>query len=98
MEDIAVNLRRHSEIEDAVAFTARNQQETIIGAAVIKQDDSKLNQEQVRDHLAQWMPNYAIPQKIMFVVAFPETATGKINIRTLRNWIENNVHGTAKTH
>ncbi len=38
----------------------------------------------LRNYLAQWLPNYAVPTHILVIDAFPLTASGKIDRRQLR--------------
>lgn len=50
----------------------------IVGAFVIKEDDSDLTEEDVRDYARERIARYKVPKHVFFVDEFPLTASGKI--------------------
>ncbi len=50
----------------------------IIGAFIIKEDETHLTPEDVRDYAANKIARYKVPKHVFFVNEFPLTASGKI--------------------
>ena len=50
----------------------------IIGAFIIKEDETHLTPEDVRDYAVNKIARYKVPKHVFFVTEFPLTASGKI--------------------
>lgn len=50
----------------------------IIGAFIIKEEDSQLTEEDIQDYAITKIARYKVPKHIFFVEKFPLTASGKI--------------------
>ena len=57
----------------------------IIGAFIIKEEDSQLTSEDIRDYASNRIARYKVPKHIFFVQEFPLTASGKIMKFKLRD-------------
>ena len=56
----------------------------IVGAFIIKEDDTDLLEEDVRDYAIQRIARYKVPKHVFFVDEFPLTASGKVQKFKLR--------------
>ena len=69
----------HSSVSEAVAFTKRNEDETLqINAAVILNNNNGVTGKDLSLFLKEKLPVYAIPTSIEIVKDFPRTASGKV--------------------
>jgi acyl-CoA synthetase (AMP-forming)/AMP-acid ligase II len=85
LDEIEVALLSHELVEEAAAFTIEDDQGTnLIEAAVIAKRGSELTPSKLSDHLADRLPQYAIPETIIITDDFPRTSTGKISRRELQ--------------
>ena len=57
----------------------------IIGAFIIKEEESQLTSEDIRDYASNRIARYKVPKHIFFVQEFPLTASGKIMKFKLRD-------------
>ena len=52
---------------------------------VVKSEGSEVNETQIRDHLAQRVAKWWLPDAVVFVDQLPHTATGKLSKKDLRD-------------
>lgn len=57
----------------------------IVGAFIIKEDDTDITEEDVRDYSLTKIARYKVPKRVFFVDEFPLTASGKIQKFKLRD-------------
>jgi fatty-acyl-CoA synthase len=57
----------------------------IVGAFIIKDENSDINEEDVRDYSLTKIARYKVPKRVFFVDEFPLTASGKIQKFKLRD-------------
>ena len=56
----------------------------IVGAFLIREEESDITEEDVRDYSLTKIARYKVPKKVFFVDEFPLTASGKIQKFKLR--------------
>ena len=69
----------HPDIIQAVAFSVPHP--TLgeeVGAAVVLRQDAMLTQKQIRDHVADKLTEFKVPNHVVFVDEIPKGATGKL--------------------
>ncbi len=72
-------LLRHPDIVEAIAFaTPHDRLGEDIAAAIVRLENSRLGENEVRDYLADKVAAFKIPGTILFVDEIPKGATGKI--------------------
>ncbi|MBW8639548.1 acyl--CoA ligase [Hoeflea sp. WL0058] len=72
-------LLRHPDIVEAIAFAAPHAQlGEDIAAAIVRLENSRLGEDEVRAYLADEVAAFKIPRTILFVDEIPKGATGKI--------------------
>ncbi|MGV8143424.1 MAG: AMP-binding protein [Methanothermobacter sp.] len=57
----------------------------IVGAFIIREDESDITEEDVRDYSSTKIARYKVPKKVFFIDEFPLTASGKIQKFKLRD-------------
>ena len=57
----------------------------IVGAFIIREDESGITEEDVRDYSSTKIARYKVPKKVFFIDEFPLTASGKIQKFKLRD-------------
>jgi len=81
----------HAEVSEAAIFSIKKEDDTVaIGAAVIVNEVSDIDEKQLIDFLKQQLPFYAIPEQISILNEFPRTGSGKINRSAIKAEIINN--------
>ncbi|MEM6469274.1 MAG: amino acid adenylation domain-containing protein [Planctomycetota bacterium] len=87
LDEIERALETHPEVVEAAVFMPRDLEdpaEQQIYAAVIVHEDASLHLGEVlRQHVAERLPSYAVPEMIRIQTTFPRTTTGKIDRRSL---------------
>ncbi|MGK7943628.1 MAG: amino acid adenylation domain-containing protein [Microcystaceae cyanobacterium] len=77
-------LQRHPQVTNAVAKVLGDQpQATYIAAYIIAKDGEDLSWQELQEYLADFLPEYMIPSRFIFVNQFPLGATGKVNRKAL---------------
>ncbi|MBO6070474.1 MAG: amino acid adenylation domain-containing protein, partial [Succinivibrionaceae bacterium] len=69
-------------VKRALALTAENAGRIRLAAAV-ETDDSSLSQDFIRQQLFKCVPEYMVPENIIFYASFPVSANGKIDRKTV---------------
>ena len=77
--DVEEVLFKHPKIADATVVGAPHQKmgETVRAIIVLKEGEEMTEQE-VKDHVAQYLADYKVPRIIEFVKSLKKTATGKV--------------------
>ncbi len=91
--DIESNLRGLKDVQDAVVMPAmRNGQAEYLVAFTILNGPPPASEfgmaQQLRRQLAEHLPEYMVPRKIVFLAEFPATANGKVDRNQLARVIE----------
>ncbi len=81
LEEIENVILEYKGINQSAVSTFQNKEETII-AAYIKIDEN-VEEESIKGFLRLRLPHYMIPQHIITLKEFPQTANGKINYKEL---------------
>ena len=90
LDEIEAALLGHDAVMEAAAFGVSNESEgLLIEATVILKDGVILQETELLNYISLYLPPYAIPQKINFVLSLPYTSTGKIDRTKLRQTAEN---------
>jgi len=80
-KEISDQILRHASVQDAVAFGIPDKD---VGKAIYAEVQIKPGQEltegELRRFLSDKLPPYMIPARILFVVSFPRTPSGKIRL------------------
>ncbi|MGI9284762.1 MAG: AMP-binding enzyme, partial [Pseudomonadales bacterium] len=81
LEDIESALVSHEDVEEAVAFvTKENDDDAARIAAVVTLREEKLGTlKELSGHAARILPRYAIPSIIKRMASLPRTSSGKVN-------------------
>ncbi len=88
LDEIENQLLKHPEIKEAVIVTREDLDNSKYLCAYII-SKQKLQVLDIREYLAQNLPEYMIPSYFIQIDAFPLTATGKINHRALPKPVDN---------
>jgi D-alanine--poly(phosphoribitol) ligase subunit 1 len=91
--DIEANLRQLTAIHDAVVLPAPNEArpEYLVAFLVLSDPSTKTDFEtaqELRSQLADRLPDYMVPRRLVFMEAFPTTPNGKIDRRELAQTIK----------
>lgn len=80
LDEVESALLKHAAVHEAAVFPVDNQNEgRSIESAVILNAGIFVNEEELKNHMAEHLPWYAIPRKIIISQSFPRTSSGKIN-------------------
>ena len=85
LEDIERNLMKLSGVERA-AVVPRERRGKITSLNACVSGREKLDTEQMRRDLKEFLPDYMIPKKITQVEAIPVTSNGKTDRKALKEW------------
>lgn len=86
LDEITTFLLQHPNVEEAAVYPVLNEEEqTLIEAAVILHSHEDIKEQDLIQHLKNQLPSYALPHKINIKQQFPRTATGKIDLKLLKN-------------
>jgi amino acid adenylation domain-containing protein len=77
--EVETALRSHSQIREAVTVTQAGSNGDLRLLAYCTLDGAPLGEEQLRSHLAEWLPEYMMPGAIVVVDELPRTPSGKID-------------------
>ncbi len=83
--EIEAVLAKHPSVAQCVVFTHQdnNQGEKKIVAYIVPQDEKKLDINDLREFVAQKLPDYMVPSYFVALDKIPLTPTGKVNRRAL---------------
>lgn len=73
----------HPQVRDVVVTIKQDQQEPMLAAYIIAQDQDRPTTTSLQNHLRQTLPQYMIPSAFVFLEAFPQTPNRKIDRRAL---------------
>jgi len=84
LEEIEVQLRRHSAIKDAAVVLQHfdKTDQRLVAYIVYHQDEEPTNTE-LRKHLRQYLPDYMLPQQFTPIAQLPLLPSGKVNRKVL---------------
>ena len=90
LDEIEAVILGHEAVMEAAAFGVSNASEgLLIEATVILKEGETLEEADLFNYLGLYLPLYAMPRKINFVLSLPYTTTGKIDRTKLRETAEN---------
>ena len=90
LDEIEAVILGHEAVMEAAAFGVSNASEgLLIEATVILKEGETLEEADLFNYLGLYLPLYALPRKINFVLSLPYTTTGKIDRTKLRETAEN---------
>lgn len=81
LAEIETQLKSLPAIQDAVVAVKKVNDEKYIAAYIIEKE--RIEVEMIQDQLREFLPDYAIPTKIMKLEQFPLTGNGKLDFRAL---------------
>ncbi|NND34335.1 MAG: amino acid adenylation domain-containing protein [Saprospiraceae bacterium] len=85
LDEISRLLKNNQKIEGAAVYlTADDQGEKIIAATIITKDNILLDESEILQYLAKYLPRYAIPTLILFKRSIPRNSNGKIDYQKLQ--------------
>jgi amino acid adenylation domain-containing protein len=77
--EVETALRAHPQVREAVTVTQASSSGDLRLLAYCTLDGAPLGEDQLRAHLAEWLPEYMIPGAIVVVEELPRTPSGKID-------------------
>ncbi|AZZ36353.1 hypothetical protein CIK05_05960 [Bdellovibrio sp. qaytius] len=77
--EIESHLRKMQILKDVHVFTISDGEYQMIAAALVLDSGKAITPEKLRNDLAQFLPNYMIPQEFVFVDEIPRTTSQKID-------------------
>jgi len=84
LEEISACMGQLPGVADAVAvMTEAQDRQKQIDAYLVAQADTVLDVGRIRSHLAERLPNYMIPSRLMVIDRIPLTANGKLDRKAL---------------
>ncbi len=85
LDEIETALLRHAAIQSVGVFPVKDEEYgQLIGAAIVLKDQHKLEEKEIRNHLSNFLPWYAIPGQLFFLDEIPRTSAGKVNHKLLQ--------------
>jgi amino acid adenylation domain-containing protein len=84
LDEVEVALLSHEAVETAAVFAIRGPDgSSSVEAAVTLRTQGALDADSLRAHLAEILPRYAVPDRVLILDAMPRTSTGKIDRQAL---------------
>ncbi len=77
--EVETALRSHAQVREAVTVTQASSSGELRLVAYCTLDGAPLGEEQLRAHLAEWLPEFMLPGAIVVVAELPRTPSGKID-------------------
>lgn len=88
--EVENTLRQHPQIKDACVVGIPNAEwGQIVSAMILPHANAQPDIDEIQQFLRQHLAGYKIPRKIRFVTALPQTASGKIERRTVQQQMQN---------
>lgn len=88
LDEVEAILITHEAVEEAAVFSFKNEEYgLLVGAAITLKEDQNTDEQSLRHHIGQSLPQYAVPQNINITQALPRTAAGKINRKALKQQV-----------
>ena len=89
--EIESALNRHERIKSAVVMLGTDNKKQLYGFVVLGDNaDSRVTEDELKDFLALYIPDYMIPSSISILSAFPLTMNGKVDRKKILNkYMEN---------
>ncbi len=85
LEEVERTIQQHPQIEDAVVICREdNQGESYLASYLVRKNDSVLEIQQLRQDLAQKLPQYMVPTGFVFLDSFPLTTNAKVDKKALK--------------
>jgi len=95
-EEIMEVIKSHPKVRDAAVMGVPDKELGEVLAAVIELDEGEeLSEHDVVKYCSQSFPAHKIPKHVMFVVSLPREATGKMEKRVLREFVESRLGSEA---
>ena len=89
-------IKSHPKVRDAAVMGVPDKELGEVLAAVIELDEGEeLSEHDVVKYCSQSFPAHKIPKHVMFVVSLPREATGKMEKRVLREFVESRLGSEA---
>jgi amino acid adenylation domain-containing protein len=86
LDEIELALLAHDQVEEAAAYLVPDPDgQNQVEAAVVAKNGADVIPPELSGYLAQRLPPYAVPARIVTIDKFPRTSTGKIDRRTLQD-------------
>jgi len=85
LDDIERTLTNHPDVQEAGVYWILNDGQKEIHATIICTDDSKADEDVLKNYLNSCLSIYAIPNSIKLVDALPRTQSGKIDRKNLKD-------------
>ncbi|MGB3534215.1 MAG: amino acid adenylation domain-containing protein, partial [Microcoleaceae cyanobacterium] len=81
--EIEASLREHPQVKQAVVSVSSQGEEKRLVAYIVSDENSELNESQLRQFVAEKLPSYMIPSAWVRLDVLPLTPNGKIDINAL---------------
>jgi len=95
-EEVKVVIKTHPKVRDAAVVGVPDRELGEALAAIIElEKGEKLSERDVVKYCSQSLPAHKIPKHVMFVVSLPREATGKMEKRVLREFVESRLGSEA---
>ena len=84
LEEIENVLTQHPQIENAIVLAREDQpgQKLLVAYCLVSEQQTP-EVEEIKSYCAQFLPDYMVPQAVVFLTEFPLTPNGKIDRRAL---------------
>ena len=73
----------HAAVEEGASYTIKSDSGDSIQVAIILSEGKTVSKEDIITFMVERLPDYAVPQDIVFLKTFPRTGTGKVDRRAL---------------
>ena len=73
----------HAAVEEGASYTIKSDSGDSIQVAIILSEGKTVSKEDIIAFMVERLPDYAVPQDIVFLKTFPRTGTGKVDRRAL---------------
>lgn len=90
LDEVEATLVGHSQVEEAATYPVSFEPGRYeIEAAIILRADACLEEAEIKRYVAERLPAYAVPQRVVIASEFPRTGTGKIDRKALQELATN---------
>ncbi|MBL4709769.1 MAG: amino acid adenylation domain-containing protein [Flavobacteriales bacterium] len=88
LDEVVGVLSINTAVHEAAVFAITKEGTVHIAAVIILKEEGLITVEELRDHLNQNLPKYAVPETILIGKQLPRTSNGKINHLELEKTLE----------
>jgi len=87
IDEIENTLLKHNQVIEAAVFLSNKENEQQLVGTVLFVKGSETSSKDLKTHCKQYLPTYAVPERIEILESFPRTSSGKVNRKEIEKII-----------